>query len=71
MPKNIPPKVAGRCDDCGAELILRKDDTEKTIRKRLRVYEEQTEPLISYYDKKKLLKRFCAFYKRPEMLVCL
>ncbi|SHF08880.1 Adenylate kinase [Caldanaerobius fijiensis DSM 17918] len=52
---NIPPKVEGKCDVCGANLIQRKDDTKETIEKRLDVYDEQTKPLIDYYSKKGLL----------------
>ena len=46
---NIPPKVAGRCDRCGGELAQREDDREETVRKRMAVYERETEPLIAYY----------------------
>ncbi len=45
----IRTKVAGRCDACGAEIVKRPDDEEATIRKRLRVYEEQTAPVIEHY----------------------
>ena len=44
-----PPSVPGRCDECGGELFQRDDDREETIRHRLEVYEQQTQPLISYY----------------------
>jgi adenylate kinase len=50
------PRVAGMCDKCGGKLIQREDDKEETIRRRLQVYREQTEPLISYYQKQGLLK---------------
>jgi adenylate kinase len=43
------PKVAGRCDDDGAPLIVRKDDHEETIRERLRTYREMTRPVLGYY----------------------
>ena len=43
------PKVEGVCDECGGELYQRADDTEETMRNRLRVYEESTKPLIEYY----------------------
>jgi adenylate kinase len=46
-----PPKVAGRDDVTGEELILREDDREETVRKRLEVYHRQTEPLVEYYAK--------------------
>ena len=46
-----PPKVKGKCDQCGGELYQRADDTEETARKRLEVYFNQTMPLIDYYTK--------------------
>lgn len=54
---NIPPKKEGICDKCGAPLFQRPDDTEDTVRNRLKVYEDQTKPLIDFYMKKGLLKR--------------
>lgn len=45
-----PPKVAGQDDVTGEPLIQRDDDTEATVRKRLSVYHEQTEPLVDYYS---------------------
>ena len=44
-----PPKSEGVCDRCGGQLFQRDDDKEKTIRARLKVYREQTQPLIDYY----------------------
>ena len=52
----IPPKKEGICDTCGAELILREDDKPDTVQKRLKVYHEQTQPLIDYYKEKGILK---------------
>jgi adenylate kinase len=46
-----PPKVAGRDDVTGEALTQRKDDEEATVRKRLEVYHQQTEPLVEYYSK--------------------
>ncbi len=46
---NDPPKQAGKCDHCGGALIQRADDNEKTIRNRISVYKEQTQPVIDYY----------------------
>ena len=43
---NIPPKTEGKCDKCGSDLILRDDDKAETVKKRLDVYHEQTQPLI-------------------------
>ena len=51
-----PPKVAGVCDACSGELFQREDDKEATILNRLAVYEEQTAPLIAYYDAAGLLR---------------
>jgi len=44
-----PPKVPGRCDQCGGELYQRSDDSPETVRKRLEVYFLETAPLIDYY----------------------
>jgi adenylate kinase len=49
---NDPPKQAGKCDDCGGDLIQRADDNEETIRNRISVYKEQTRPVIDYYLEK-------------------
>ncbi|GAG64890.1 unnamed protein product [marine sediment metagenome] len=46
---NSPPKVWGKCDECGGELYQRPDDMIETVRKRLEVYFAQTDPLIDYY----------------------
>ncbi|MEC9340856.1 MAG: adenylate kinase [Pseudomonadota bacterium] len=48
-------KVAGKCDRCGGETYQRDDDNEATVQNRLRTYEEQTAPVISFYAKKGLL----------------
>jgi adenylate kinase len=53
-----PPKHEDVCDQDGARLIQREDDTEGVIRRRLEVYHAQTEPLIAYYDRAGLLRRF-------------
>jgi len=45
-----PPKNEDHCDSCGGELFQREDDNEETIGNRLKVYEEQTAPLIGYYE---------------------
>ena len=49
--KYNPPKVAGKDDVTGEALIQRDDDQEETVRKRLKVYHSQTEPLVAYYAK--------------------
>ncbi len=53
-----PPKHEGVCDQDGARLLQRDDDREEVIRRRLEVYHSQTEPLIAYYDRSGLLRRF-------------
>jgi adenylate kinase len=50
-----PPKTQGKCDKCDGQLVQRSDDTEAVITKRLKIYHEQTAPLIAYYAKQKLL----------------
>ncbi|MGA6828654.1 adenylate kinase [Nitrospira sp. NS4] len=50
-----PSKVSGICDRCGGPLIQRSDDQREAIETRLRVYDEQTAPLISFYEKQGLL----------------
>jgi len=52
---NAPPKVKGKCDIDGSELFQRPDDSEETARRRLKVYFDQTAPLIEYYRKQKRL----------------
>ncbi len=47
-----PTKVEGKCDTCGADLIIRDDDKPETVKNRLSVYHEQTQPLIDYYTNK-------------------
>jgi adenylate kinase len=52
-----PPKREGVCDQDGSRLIQRDDDDPEVIRNRLRVYHEQTEPLVEYYDKQGVMRR--------------
>jgi len=52
-----PPKREGVCDKCGGELYQRDDDSEATVRNRLEVYRNQTEPLIDYYDQAGVVAR--------------
>jgi len=54
---NIPPRKAGVCDVCGGELYQRADDSEATILNRLDVYTKQTESLIAYYERARVLVR--------------
>jgi len=53
-----PPKHEGRCDVDGSRLVQRDDDMPETIANRLRVYHEQTQPLLSCYEERGLLRRF-------------
>ena len=50
------PRVDGVCDACGSALVQRDDDKEETIRDRLRVYRDETEPLKKYYAERGILK---------------
>ncbi len=52
-----PPKREGVCDQDGSRLIQRDDDNADVVRNRLRVYHEQTEPLVEYYDEQGLMRR--------------
>ncbi len=54
---NVPPKKQGFCDNCGSGLILRDDDKPETVANRLKVYHEQTEALLDFYEKKGVLKK--------------
>jgi len=54
--EHVPPKKEGICDVCGSELVLRDDDKPETVKNRLNVYHEQTQPLIDFYTEKGALK---------------
>lgn len=54
--EHVPPKKEGICDVCGQELILRDDDKPETVLNRLKVYHDQTQPLIDFYTAKGVLK---------------
>lgn len=54
--EHIPPKKEGICDACGKELVLRDDDKPETVKNRLDVYHQQTQPLIDFYQAKGILK---------------
>ncbi|KOX17882.1 adenylate kinase [Nocardiopsis sp. NRRL B-16309] len=54
------PRTAGVCDDDGARLYQREDDREETIRHRLKVYREQTAPLVEFYEREGLLATIAA-----------
>ena len=53
---NNPPKTEGICDNCGADLVIRKDDAPETVRERLTVYHSRTEVLKDYYNKQGKLR---------------
>ena len=55
--KDHPSKVEGICDVCGGTLRVRSDDDAEIIMKRLKIYHKETEPLISFFEDKKLLTR--------------
>ena len=58
-PHNVelqPPRVPGACDACGGPLVQRPDDEEETVRRRLKVYQESTAPVVQYYSDRGLLR---------------
>lgn len=55
---NNPPKVEGKCDTTGEELVKRDDDTEEVLRHRLSVYREQTAPVKDYYSARDMVQEF-------------
>lgn len=54
--EHVPPKAEGMCDACGSELVLRDDDKPETVQNRLKVYHDQTQPLIDFYTGKGVLR---------------
>jgi adenylate kinase len=58
--EHAPPRQEGRCDKCGAALVQRTDDKPDTIAARLKVYDQQTSPLIDYYRERGLLRQLDA-----------
>jgi adenylate kinase len=61
------PKVDGVCDKCNGELYQREDDKEEVITRRLEIYAQQTEPIISYYKKAGILKKMSAVGEVSEI----
>lgn len=55
---NRKPKVEGICDNCGGELIQRKDDNKEALRTRLEIYYKDTAPILAFYERKGLLTTF-------------
>ena len=64
-----PPAQADKCDKCSGELAHRADDTEETVRTRLSIYDEQTAPLIGYYEQQTKLKRVKAIGEINDIFV--
>ena len=64
----VAPKKPGICDKCGGKLVSRSDETEQVIKDRLDVYKKQTQPLIDYYSKKKLVRNVDVVGS-PEIMV--
>ena len=54
--ENAPPKIEGKCDNCGADLVIRADDAPETVKARLETYHEQTEPLKDFYAQRGKLR---------------
>jgi adenylate kinase len=55
--EHAPPRQQGRCDKCGGTVVQRADDAPETIAARLKVYDQQTSPLVEYYQKRGQLRR--------------
>ncbi len=62
-----PPKHEGVCDQDGSRLVQRDDDRPEVIENRLRVYHEQTEPLVDYYDEQGLMRRIDGTREQSEV----
>ena len=62
-----PPKNEGVCDQDGSKLVQRDDDKPETVKHRLEVYHQQTEPLIAYYEERGLLRRFDGTRSQTEV----
>ena len=69
--KYNPTKVENVCDACGGKLILRDDDQPETVKNRLKVYHDQTQPLIDYYTEKKILKSVDGTQDMSEVFNCI
>ena len=65
--ESMPPRVAGKCDSCGADLYQRDDDKPEAIRNRLRVYEAKTAPVIDYYAGRDVLRNIDASGSADEV----
>lgn len=69
--EHVPPKKEGICDVCGSELVLRDDDKPETVKNRLNVYHEQTQPLIDFYTEKGVLKTVDGTVPMEEVFVAI
>lgn len=69
--EHIPPKKEGVCDTCGQELVLRDDDQPETVKNRLDVYHEQTQPLIDFYTEKGILKKVDGTKDRKDVFAAI
>ena len=65
--RNHAPKVEGICDECGAELQQRKDDTVEKLRQRMDEYENSTKPVIDYYEKQGIVEKIDAGKTQAEV----
>jgi adenylate kinase len=54
---SLKPKIDNICDICGTELVQRKDDTPRAVKKRLKIYHQQTTPIFEFYEKRGVLKK--------------
>lgn len=68
---SIPPKKEGICDVCGSELVLRDDDKPETVQNRLKVYHDQTQPLINFYEKKGVLRSVDGTFPMEEVFTAI
>ncbi|HAM34502.1 MAG TPA: adenylate kinase [Elusimicrobia bacterium] len=66
-----PPKIEGKCDQCGGDLGQREDDSEATARKRLMVYEDLTRPLVAYYKAEQVFQEVDAGQSPEEVTASL
>ncbi len=63
----VPPTAAGVCDVCGSKLVRRADDTEATVRKRLKVYRDLTMDVVAHYERAGVLRRLDAGKPKDEV----
>ena len=66
-----PPQIEGECDGCSGELYRREDDQPDVVRERLAVYEEQTRPLVAYYQERGILENIDGNRERDDVFVSL